>query len=47
MALVLQGYRTLKMPGVGRAFKAGTVIQTELTANDQPPDGNALQIDCM
>ncbi|BCX66842.1 hypothetical protein LAB08_R14660 [Pseudomonas izuensis] len=32
MAFVLQGYRTLKMPGAGLAYKAAAVIQTELTA---------------
>jgi hypothetical protein len=35
MAFVLQGYRTLKMPGARRAFKVTTVIQTELTASEQ------------
>jgi hypothetical protein len=37
MAFVLQGYRTLKMPRARRLFKATTVIQTELTADDPLP----------
>jgi len=34
MAFVLQGYRTLKMPGALPLFKATAAIQTELTSTD-------------